>query len=89
MRNLVTNYEEEYKKVSAEYDADCQAMKSNIYPIIQDMLDGKISREEAIELFITDDWHLAKRQLTWFKRYENIVWLPLSEAKDYILNTYA
>ena len=61
-------------------------MKSNIYPIIRDMIDGKITREEAIELFILDDWHLAKRQLTWFKRNKNIVWLPLSEAREYILS---
>ena len=78
--------EEECRKVAAEYGWDCQAMKSNIYPIVQDMMDGKISREEAIDLFILDDWHLAKRQLTWFKRNKNIVWLPLSEAKNYILN---
>ncbi len=77
---------EEYKKVAAMYDADCQAMKSNIYPIIRDMVDGKITREEAIELFVLDDWHLAKRQLTWFKRNPNIKWLPLAEARDYILS---
>jgi tRNA dimethylallyltransferase len=64
-------------------------MKSNIYPIIRDMLAGNISREEAIDLFVLDDWHLAKRQLTWFKRNPNIVWLPLSEAKKFILDAYA
>ena len=52
------------------------------------MMDGKITREEAIELFITDDWHLAKRQLTWFKRNLNIIWLPLEEAKEFILDQY-
>ncbi len=77
---------EEYKKVAAMYDADCQAMKSNIYPIIRDMVDGKITREEAIDLFVLDDWHLAKRQLTWFKRNPNIKWLPLDEAREYILS---
>lgn len=81
--------EEEYKKVAAKYDADSQAMKSNIYPIIRDMLDGKITREEAIDLFVLDDWHLAKRQLTWFKRNPNIIWLPLDEAREFLLNTYA
>ena len=81
--------EDECRRVAAEYGWDCQAMKSNIYPIVQDMMDGKISRDEAIELFITDDWHLAKRQLTWFKRNPNIVWLPLDEAKEFLLNTYA
>jgi tRNA A37 N6-isopentenylltransferase MiaA len=53
------------------------------------MVERKITREEAIELFVTDDWHLAKRQLTWFKRNPNIVWLPLSVAKDYILSKLA
>jgi tRNA dimethylallyltransferase len=81
--------EDEYKKVAAEYDADSQAMKSNIYPIMRDMLDGKITREEAIDLFVLDDWHLAKRQLTWFRRNPNIKWLPLDEAKEYLLSIYA
>lgn len=80
---------DEYMKVAAEYSWDSQAMKSNIYPIIRDMVEGKITREEAIELFVLDDWHLAKRQLTWFKRNPNIIWLPLSEAKDYILRELA
>lgn len=79
---------EEYRRVAAEYDENSQAMKSNIYPIIRDMLEGKITREEAIELFIIDDWHLAKRQLTWFKRNPNIIWLPLDKAKEFLLNTY-
>jgi tRNA dimethylallyltransferase len=80
--------EDEYKKVATEYDANSQAMKSNIYPIIHDMLEGKITREEAVDLFVLDDWHLAKRQLTWFKRNPNIVWLPLKEARDFLLDTY-
>ena len=74
--------------MAAEYGWGCQAMKANIYPIVQDMMNGKITREEAIELFITDDWHLAKRQLTWFKRNPNIIWLPLKEAKEFILDQY-
>jgi tRNA dimethylallyltransferase len=79
---------DEYERVAKMYDWDSQAMKSNIYPIVRDMVEGRISREEAIELFITDDWHLAKRQLTWFHRNPNIIWLPLDRARDYILNSY-
>jgi tRNA dimethylallyltransferase len=63
-------------------------MRSNIYPIVRDMMAGKISREEAIKLFVLDDWHLAKRQLTWFKRNKNIKWLPLADAKKWILEQY-
>jgi tRNA dimethylallyltransferase len=80
--------EQETQWAYEHYNKDSQAMKSNIYPIMRDTMDGKITREEAIELFVTDDWHLAKRQLTWFKRNPNIIWLPLDEAKDFILNTY-
>ena len=79
----------EYKWATDHYDWKSQAMKSNIYPILRDMLEGKISREEAIDLFVLDDWHLAKRQLTWFKRNPNIIWLPLDEAKKFILDCYA
>ena len=79
--------EKECKEMASLYGWDCQAMKSNIYPIVQKMMDGEISRDEAIKLAVIDDWHLAKRQLTWFKRNPNIVWLPLNEVKDYILST--
>ena len=67
---------------------DCQAMKSDIYPICWEMMRGNISRDEAIQLNAVDDWHLAKRQLTWFKRNKNIVWLPLNRAKECISNFY-
>lgn len=80
--------EDEYRKVSSEYDIDSQAMKSDIYPIVRDMLDGKISRDEAIRRNAIVDWHLAKRQLTWFKRNPEIMWLPLDEAYNYILERY-
>ena len=70
------------------YGWDSGAMKSNIYPIIWEMLRGNISREEAIRLFALDDWHLAKRQLTWFKRNKNIHWLKLDEAEQWIMDYY-
>lgn len=80
--------EEETRKLAAKYDWSLQSMRSNIYPIARDMMEGKISREEAIKLFVLDDWHLAKRQLTWFKRNKNIKWLPLADAKKWILEQY-
>ena len=44
-----------------------------------------ITSEEAKEQFVTDDWHLAKRQITWFKRNKQIEWLPLEKIKSYVL----
>lgn len=76
---------EETRNLAAQYDWNTQAMKSNIYQFAWSYLQGEISLEKAKELFIYDDWHLAKRQLTWFKRNKNIIWLPLAEIRDYVL----
>ncbi|MFP4527686.1 MAG: tRNA (adenosine(37)-N6)-dimethylallyltransferase MiaA [Candidatus Kapaibacterium sp.] len=38
-------------------------------------LEGKIDRESAVELMKRNTRRYAKRQLTWFRRYEDIVWL--------------
>ena len=83
------NIEEETIRCVEKYGWDSGAMTSNIYPIVWDMLRGKITREEAIRLFALDDWHLAKRQLTWFKRNKNIRWLKLDEAEQWILDFYS
>lgn len=80
--------EEETIRMVEKYGWDSQAMKSDIYPICWDMMRGLISREEAIRLNALDDWHLAKRQLTWFKRNKNIVWLPLDGADERIINFF-
>ena len=76
---------EETRELVAKYNWNTQAMKSNIYQFAWAYLQGEISLEKAKELFIYDDWHLAKRQLTWFKRNKNINWLPLAEVKPYVL----
>ena len=38
-------------------------------------LQGKIKKDEMTEKLYTDIWHFAKRQKTWFKRDENIIWV--------------
>ena len=76
---------EETEKLAQKYAWDTQAMKSNIYQFAWSYLEGDISLERAKELFIYDDWHLAKRQLTWFRRNQNIIWLPLAEIRGYVL----
>ncbi len=76
---------DETRKLVAQYKWNIQAMKSNIYQFAWAYLQGEYSLERAKELFIYDDWHLAKRQLTWFKRNKNIKWLPLAEVQPYVL----
>ena len=79
----------ETKKLVETYGWDSQAMKSNIYQFAWDYMNGKISLEEAKTKFIYDDWHLAKRQLTWFKRNKDIIWLELEKVYPYVINYFA
>lgn len=44
-----------------------------------DYFDGKISKEEAIELIKRNTRRYAKRQLTWFRRDQEIKWFNVNE----------
>ena len=79
---------EETKKLVERYGWNSQAMKSNIYQFAWDYMNGKISLDEAKQLFVYDDWHLAKRQMTWFKRNPNIKWLKLEKVYPYVVKNY-
>lgn len=58
---------------------DLVSMQGLGYKEILAYLDGESSLEEAVEVIKRDTRHFAKRQLTWFKRERNIVWLNKNE----------
>ena len=68
------------------YQWGSQALKSNIYEIVWRMINGEINEDEAKRLFFLEDWHLARRQMTWFRRNKNIVWLRLDDCREYLYN---
>ena len=78
----------ETKKLVQKYGWGSEAMKSNIYKYVWQYLNGELTLEEAKKRSFYEDWHLAKRQLTWFKRNKEIHWLQLSEIYHFILNNY-
>ena len=78
----------ETKKLVQAYGWDNQAMKSDIYEYAYKYINGEMSLSEAKEKCFYEDWHLAKRQLTWFKRNKNITWLPLEQIKDFVVELY-
>nr|WP_243167568.1 MULTISPECIES: tRNA (adenosine(37)-N6)-dimethylallyltransferase MiaA [Lachnospiraceae] len=45
------------------------------YKEILDYLDGEQSLEEAVRILKRDTRHFAKRQLTWFRRERNVIWV--------------
>ena len=45
------------------------------YKEILSFLDGEIPLDEAVRILKRDTRHFAKRQLTWFRRESNVVWV--------------
>lgn len=54
---------------------DMVSMQGLGYKEIMDYLDEKISLEEAVYRIKRDTRHFAKRQLTWFRRERDVIWL--------------
>ncbi|HYG84247.1 MAG TPA: tRNA (adenosine(37)-N6)-dimethylallyltransferase MiaA [Verrucomicrobiae bacterium] len=78
------NVVEEALKIAERYGWEIEAMTGNIYPLLRQVTEGKMSIDQAKEKFITLDWRLAKRQMTWFRRNQYIRWLSWEEARQYI-----
>lgn len=76
---------QETKRLAQRYDWSLQSMRSNIYQFVWKMINGEISQGEAIALGALDDYHLAKRQMTWFKRNPEIKWCNLESVVDKII----
>ena len=51
------------------------------YRYISLFLQNKISKEEMIETLSKETWQYAKRQMTWFKKNKNIIWLEPENLK--------
>ncbi len=54
---------------------DSTAMQGLGYKEIISYLAGEISLEEAVYIIKRDTRHFAKRQLTWFRRERNVIWI--------------
>lgn len=54
---------------------DMVSMQGLGYKEIVDYLEGSCSLEEAIYVIKRDTRHFAKRQLTWFKREKEVIWI--------------
>ena len=57
------------------FHRDMVSMQGLGYKEILDYLDGKCTLEEAIYILKRETRHFAKRQLTWFRREREVIWL--------------
>ena len=61
------------------YDRSLVSMQGLGYKEILAYFDGELSLEEAVYILKRDTRHFAKRQLTWFKRERDVLWLDQSK----------
>lgn len=67
--------------LSMGYNSETPAMKGIGYKELLLYLDGKATLEEAVNNIKTNTRHYAKRQLTWFKRYDNAHWIEIQKGQ--------
>ena len=67
--------EEVLKLREKGYTRDMVSMQGLGYKEMLDYLDGKYPLEEAVRIIKRDTRHFAKRQLTWFRRERDVIWL--------------
>lgn len=66
---------DEVKKVLNKYDDFSTAMQGLGYKEVVEYINGDTTKEEMIEKIKMETRRYAKRQLTWFRRYDNITWI--------------
>ena len=54
---------------------DMVSMQGLGYKEMLDCMDGKYDLDEAVRILKRDSRHYAKRQITWFKRERNTIWI--------------
>jgi len=70
------------KLLDMGYDEHLNSMRALGYKEIISYLKSDISLEQAIYIIKRDTRHFAKRQLTWFKRNEDVIWINKEKYKD-------
>ena len=74
---------EEVKQILDKYDTFPTAMQGLGYKEVVEYLEGKLTKEEMIEKIKMETRRYAKRQLTWFRKNKQTIWL---DAEDTLQN---
>lgn len=69
--------------LSNGYPEDSPGLKSLGYPEIISYIQSKISKKEAIDLIVTKTIQYAKRQNTWFRRYDHKMIIEINDEKEF------
>lgn len=74
---------EEVKRLKAcGCTSDMVSMKGLGYKELLDYLDGKYTLQEAVDTIKQSTRHFAKRQITWFKREKDVIWMDMDAFSE-------
>lgn len=72
---LIAGFTEEVSRLRHDYDWDAPGMLGTGYKAFREYIDGSQTIEQACTQFARNDYQLARRQRTWFKRNKSIQWI--------------
>ncbi len=73
---------EEVQNILKKYNTYPTAMQALGYKEIRQYLEGELTKQEAIEKIKQETRRYAKRQLTWFRKNKQTVWLDGLQSKQ-------
>ena len=73
---------EEVKDILTKYDKFPTAMQGLGYKEVVEYLQGKITKEEMIEKIKQESRRYAKRQITWFRKNKQTIWIDGLDSKE-------
>ncbi|NLM74645.1 MAG: tRNA (adenosine(37)-N6)-dimethylallyltransferase MiaA [Clostridiaceae bacterium] len=76
---------EEVKGLLEKYSPDLVSLQGIGYKEIISAIQGECSLEEAVEKIKLNTRHLAKRQMTWFRKTENLQWINIGETDTWAI----
>ncbi len=79
--------EKEVRNLISKYSEFPTAMQGLGYKEVVEYFDGKLSREEMIEKIKQESRRYAKRQLTWFRKNKETIWLDATSEMEQNINT--
>ncbi len=83
---IETGLIEEVKKLLAKYQEFPTAMQGLGYKEVVEYLKGNLTKEEMIEKIKQETRRYAKRQMTWFRKNKQTIWLDANESKQNNIN---
>lgn len=73
---------EEVKNLISKYDELPTAIQGLGYKETEEYIEGKITKEEMVDKIKMETRRYAKRQLTWFKKNKDTIWIDGLESKE-------